>query len=123
MWQDFLEKHSPHSASYELYRSVFSSENISFVQPSQDDCEICVAFNQHTKDSLPEHDAENCVMCIEATKHLERARKARHEYQKLADIGKTYAADMQKIILLPKLTVKQHFFVSRLVVFMRPSLA
>lgn len=117
MWQDFLEKHGRDSVSYELYRSVFSSENISFAQPSQDDCEICVAFNQHAKDSLPEHDGDSCVMCVEAKKHLERARKARHEYQKPADIGKAYAADMQKIILLPKLTVKQHFFVSRLVVF------
>jgi len=117
MWKDFRTKHSSQSAttvSYELYRRVFEEENITFGQPSQDDCEICTAFNRHHSD-LTEHPPD-CAICAASREHLERAKNARHEYHK-TNSGKTYAADMQKIILLPKLTTKQHFFVSRLVVF------
>ena len=117
MWKDFQEKHNI-PVSYELYRQTFYSENISFSQPQQDECEICCSFNRHSKEVLPDHDAEICDICCSSKTHLERARLARHEYQKPISAGdKVFTADMQKIILLPKLTIKQHFFVSRLVIF------
>jgi hypothetical protein len=52
---------------------------------------------------------------------LNRAKAAREEYQRSV-VDKTdnqhiFAVDMQKVILLPKMTIKEHFFVSRLVVF------
>ena len=43
--------------------------------------------------------------------------KARHEYQNTANVDPeytAYAVDMQEIILLPKLSTKEHHFVSRL---------
>jgi len=119
LWRDFAEKFTDLTVSYELYRRVFEEENIAFGQPSQDDCEICQQTDRHSKQQLEDHNADNCMICISSKEHLERARKARREYQdQHSDItNKTYTADMQKIILLPKLTIKQHFFVSRLVVF------
>ena len=106
------------SISYERYRRVFESENIGFGKPSQDECDVCLSYNQHSSDSSTDHNAETCLICTNAKAHLERARKARSEYSKDDSSGsKIYTADMQKIILLPKLTSKQHFFVSRLVTF------
>ena len=117
MWKDFQDMKDV-SVSYELYRQVFDSENISFSQPQQDECEICCSFNRHAKEVLPEHDAAVCDICCYSKAQSERARLARHEYQKpVSGDGKVFTADMQKIILLPKLTTKQHFFVSRLVIF------
>jgi hypothetical protein len=64
---------------------------------------------------------KRCVICVNAKAHLERAAQARNEYNHLDSITdvscKVYAADMQKIILLPKMTTKEHFFTSRLVTF------
>jgi len=121
MWKDYITRHG--KISYELYRRVFDSENISFATPSQDECEICLSYKQHSKEFLTEHDGDSCEICVYAKAHLDRARKARVEYDnemvidKENNSKKVFAADMQKIILLPKLTTKEHFFVSRLVTF------
>ena len=37
--------------------------------------------------------------------------------RKMQDDTSIFTADMQKIIFLPKITLKEHFFVSRLVIF------
>ena len=121
MWKDYNEHHD--KISYELYRRVFDSENISFATPSQDECDVCLSYQQHCKDVLTEHNADSCDICVNAKSHLDRAQKARVEYDKEINLDKenspkkVYSADMQKIILLPKLTTKQHFFISRLVTF------
>ena len=114
MWRDFTNKYQ--KISYELYRQVFESEKITFGEPSQDECEICLTYNLHVKES-GDHD-EACEKCLSGKDHLERARKSRHEYQKVAPDGvSVYAVDMQRVIMLPKLSTKESFFVSRLVVF------
>ena len=60
---------------------------------------------------------------LKAKKHIEAAQKARHKYKNDSENTENatnkavVAADTQTIVLLPKLTTKEHFFVSRLVVF------
>ena len=45
-------------------------------------------------------------------------REAREEYKKAGDVDEVcFTADMQNVIVLPKLTTKEHVFVSRLVTF------
>jgi len=116
MWNDFTEKHT--QISYELYRQVFQTERITFGEPSQDQCETCLSHNMHVKEQPEGHDETSCDQCLAGRNHLERARKSRHEYQKeLPDGVSVYAVDMQRVILLPKLSTKESFFVTRLVVF------
>ena len=68
-----------------------------------------------------EHKFEECEICSNFEKHKTRFIEARKEYQKARDILTTgesiFAVDMQRVILLPKLTTKEHFFISRLVCF------
>lgn len=125
MWKDFQSKQcgtsvTDCSVSYDLYRKVFVSERITFGEPPQDECELCSEYNSHIKDNSPEHDGESCDVCVTAKRHLERARQSRQEYGKPQPPDSdehTFAVDMQKVILLPKMKIKEHFFVSRLVVF------
>ena len=68
-----------------------------------------------------EEDARKCKICSEFLLHQSLYRQAREEYQKDRDLAKkslfpVYTADM-KVFLTPKLTSKEHVFVSRLVVF------
>ena len=120
MWTDYA---SQNNVSYPVYHRVFQSENISFAKSSQDDCDFCAKYEMHKKDAPDDHDADSCTECLNGKKHLDRAGKARAEYRKDSccfdydpNVG-IYAADMQKVILLPKMTLKEHFFISRLVVF------
>ena len=115
MWRDFNE-HVEQPISYELYRRVFDEQNIAFGQPSQDDCDACITYKRHSNEKLENH-LDDCELCLQSRQHLERAVKARHEYQNIDSEYTAYAVDMQKVILLPKLSIKEHYFVSRLVVF------
>ena len=59
-----------------------------------------------------QHDPEECDACKKHGKHKEKYTQTRIEYQVAS-----FTADMQKVIVLPKLTTKEHVFVSRLVAF------
>ena len=64
------------------------------------------------------HDVSNCEPCQSFRKHQETYRAARIEYLKPVPEGVLcFAGDMQKVIVLTKLTTKEHFFVSQLVTF------
>ena len=64
------------------------------------------------------HDLNDCNDCLSYLKHRQSFVEAREEYGKEIDPSFTaFTADMQKVILIPKLTTKEHIFVSRLVVF------
>ena len=117
MWKHYNSEHDP--ISYIAYQRIFQSMNIGFGKPSQDDCDTCESFNNHGKEE--NHDKENCEKCNVLKLHLERAKKARKFYlkdhQDIPDNFSIFTADMQKVVLLRKMTIKEHFFVSRLVVF------
>ena len=110
LWQNFTSKNG--HIAYETYRKVFEKEKITFGQPPQDECVICLIHTQHIKDieNLENHDERECEICTVTEEHKRRASQARSEYNKplMEDVA-SFSVDMQKIILLPKLTTKEHF--------------
>lgn len=108
MWSHFCETNN-HTVSYDLYRNVFKSMNISFYMANAENCGTCVEFEL------------NPGSCLEdKKKHLEKNNNARCQYnldmQKNRADATVFAADMQKIILLPKMpNVKEAFFTPRLI--------
>ena len=116
MYKNFSENKENNKICYKTYCNVFKSENIGFSRPSQDGCEICLSYKDHIKDS--DHDSDQCAKCIAYAKHKVRHTQARIEYQKPIPVEVVcFTADMQRVIVLPKLTTKEHLFVSRLVTF------
>ncbi|ESP02099.1 hypothetical protein LOTGIDRAFT_157248 [Lottia gigantea] len=90
----------------------------------KDNCGLCARINAHVASSEEDHDEDNCGLCAESEGHKAKYTKARRQYQDDIESSSTdnskrslFAVDMQKVILLPKLTTKEHFFISRLVVF------
>ena len=64
------------------------------------------------------HDTTSFEACVDFKKNKEQFDEARKEYGKQIPDGQAaFAADMQREILLPKLSSKDHIFVSRLVTF------
>ena len=66
---------------------------------------------------MSDHNPEECITCKTAVLHKAKAAIARKNYQNDMKEPGTYAVDMQKVIILPKLTTKEHIFTSRLVCF------
>lgn len=126
MYDDFVEKHGK-KMSYEKYRQVFTSENIGFARPNQDECGICEAIKLHQQEFRESennsHDVDNCSSCQKYKIHKEKYDAARIAYKEDSENEnwgsdtKVYAVDMQKILIIPKMTIKNSCFVSRLVVF------
>ena len=119
MWEDYKSKHG--DISYIVYQRVVKSENIGFGKPAQNDCDVCAKYQAQCKAHDELHIVDDCADCEAGKEHDRKYRAARAYYSqdRDGDMQNTaiYTADMQKVILLPKLTVKEHFFVSRLVVF------
>ena len=115
LYQDFVSK--GHEISYESYRQIFASENIGFGENRTDDCEVCLQFERHKHEIPQDHVTETCEICEKSLKHLQKAKSARQKYREDMQQPNAYAMDMQKVILIPKLTTKESFFVSRLVCF------
>ena len=109
MYSDFKEKGN--EVSYELYRQLFEKQNIGFGENRTDDCETCLKYRQHKSDNKEgEHLIENCDKCKEGLFHLEKAKLARECYRSDIKQPNVYAVDMQKVIIIPKLTTKESFF-------------
>ena len=116
MYKNFSENKENNQICYKAYCNVFKSENIGFSRPSQDECEICLSQKDHIKDS--DDDSDQCAECIAQAKRKVRYTQARTEYQKpIPEKVACFTTDMQRVIVLPKLTTKEHLFVSRLVTF------
>ena len=116
IWEDYISKGG--HRSYELYRRIFASENIGFGEPPQHECDTCLKIKEH-RASIDEsnHEPSECTMCKTAVEHNRKKDKAREKYQEDSQKDNAFSADMQTIILIPKLTNKEHVFVSRLVCF------
>ena len=104
-----------------MYQLVFQSENIGFGKPSQDQCHVCSKYSTRYKDLDGAHDVDACKQCKVGQDHTKKAEEAGTHYSedrdKDADNTSIFTVDMQKIIFLRKMTPKEHFFVSKLVVF------
>ena len=114
MYKNFSENKENNKICYKTYRNVFKSENIGFSRPSQDECEFCLSYKDHFKDS--DHNSSQYAECIAYAKHKVRYSQARIGYQKpISKEVVCLTADMQRVIVLAKLTTKEPEFVSRLV--------
>ena len=116
MCKNFSENKENNKIYDKVYCNVSKSENIGFSRPSPDECEICLSSKDHIKDS--DRDSDQCAEFIAYTKHKEIYTQAHIEQQKpISEEVDCFTADMQRVIVLPKLTTKEHLFVSRLVTF------
>lgn len=102
MYDDFVA--SNNSVSYSLYCTVFKEMNISLVKLGHEQCEACVAFEQHdekTGHGSPPVDQMNCTVCQQQIDHLKQSRISREEYKKDGeDVMKgavVYSVDLQKV--------------------------
>lgn len=124
MHEDFIEKCPDHRCSYELYRNVVKKMNISFTKLGHEQCEICESFQFHNPNHKEENLNELCELCIKWKKHIDKAKASRQEYRRdrqlQTDSGKTniYSADLQKIIMLPRMEeFKSVCFTRRIIAF------
>ncbi|KAF5281753.1 hypothetical protein FQR65_LT14548 [Abscondita terminalis] len=131
MYKDFIEK--VYKISYETYRKVFDKENIGFASPTQDECGMCSTYKNHAHENAPTNSTSTvceepgqtkitiCDICKKYDIHKIRYTVARKQYnedssKKWTSDFEIFSVDMQKILILPKMTIKNSFFVSRLVV-------
>lgn len=126
MWKDYLEKNNQHKVSYETYRKAFEEENIGFSTPNADECQLCRKYDSHNcmknnTDEMNSNHAEIiCEICRDHELHKKYYTEAREAYCR--DKAENWdsnveicAVDMQKVLIIPKMTTKNSFFVSRLI--------
>ncbi|CAH0719234.1 unnamed protein product, partial [Brenthis ino] len=111
MHKHFCETYPSKNISYCLYRSHVKKMNISFTALGNEECEICEAYNFHKKETS--HDAtiqilEECTVCVDWDKHHQRYTKARelytaHKEEPQNNSQVFYSADLEKVIMLPRL--------------------
>ena len=77
----------------------------------------CLNFDNHKSNSPADHQFTECTICQDAELHAQKTRKARESYQRDMELDNGFSVDMQKVMLVPKLTSKEHVFVSRVVCF------
>ena len=115
IYKNFLENKENNKIYYKAYWNVFKSENIGFSRLWQEECEICLS-----KDCIKDsgHDSDQCTECRPYTKHKVRYTQAYLEDQKpITEEIVCFTTDMQRVIVLPKLTTKKHLFLGLLVTF------
>lgn len=123
MHNDFLQKYPVFKGrvSYDLYRRTVKEQHISFAQLGHEECEKCEEFklHGHTKENF----IEGCNQCEMFKIHNELFIEARAAYKvfsqnEIPDGTICFSADMQKIIMLPRVDVfKKVLFIKRLIVY------
>uniref|UniRef100_A0A6P7GZS5 Uncharacterized protein LOC114349017 n=1 Tax=Diabrotica virgifera virgifera TaxID=50390 RepID=A0A6P7GZS5_DIAVI len=91
-----------------------------FVPICKDESEVCTIHEAHPNDA--NNLKCNGKYCVYYQEHKEHYTEARQAYQadqekKLDSDERIFSVDMQKVLLLPKMSTKNSFFISRLVVF------
>lgn len=98
------------------FDTIFDSLNISFSRSSNDKCSICEA---HRNKGDHECQGESCQAFID---HKNRSKIAREEmladsHRAKTDNIKVISVDMEKVLQMPKLNVKEAFFSRKLNLF------
>ena len=118
MHKDYVSKYPQNPCSYESYRKVLKSMNISFAKLGEEECELCMQHSIH-KDGC---DAVDCELCRSHDLHMKSVHITRRHYkedlERDDDEEVVLSCDMQKIIMLPRMPgVKTCVFTRRLVTF------
>ena len=114
MWKDFCERHE--KVLYKKYRHEFNLLNIGFEQPNQDECSVCILHKEHEK--IFKESRDSCTICTDLNKHYLLYVEARKAYEDDRDKKRypnsfgVYSVDIQKVLLLPKMSLKSSVFVS-----------
>lgn len=104
--------------SYDVYRDTVKSLNISFTKLGHEECDRCESYKIHNPDKTLRH--FKCKICKEHDQHLDKAVSARNAYQSSKSDDETvcYSADLQKVIMLPRMeSIKSVVFCPRLIAF------
>jgi len=101
--------------SYSLYQKIVKELNISFAKLGNEDCENCTSYKLHSKNCT---ESNECDICGKNLEHIKRTVDARQAYEMDKASDKlAFTADLQKILLLPRLpTHKVAIFCPRLIV-------
>lgn len=124
MYNDFVKSETSCDCSYDLYRKVINELNISFTKLGHEECGMCYKFKEHDSNHNQENLSPDCETCIYWKSHIERAEKSRHLYKEHANLQSSaedslfFCADLQKVIMLPRMdTFKEVIFTRRMVAF------
>ncbi|KAF2878920.1 hypothetical protein ILUMI_27244 [Ignelater luminosus] len=122
MYEYFKAKYNV-SRSYYLYRQMVSKMNISFAKLGNEECFACEKYEIHRKESSHVLDEDDivCRDCESFKYHRQKYIKAREIYTSDAKTSanpRVCAADLQKVIMLPRCdTFKEFLFTPRLIAF------
>ena len=125
MYNDYKEKVGADTAPcYETFRKVFKGQKITFGRPPVDECPQCLIHKNHKRareNNLDQGCEDDCEDCRQALEHIELITAARNmireDAKNIPDDTDVFTVDMQKVILIPKLTTKEHFFTPRLIAY------
>lgn len=121
MFNDFQEKYPNLKLSYELYRRKVKAMHISFALLGHEECEDCEGFKLHGH--LEKNLQPDCEQCQIWQKHIDKAIKARNLYREHAeqlfeDGTVCCSADLQKVIMLPRIDCfKKVIFTKRIIAY------
>lgn len=101
MYNHYIATQTP-KASYSLYCKVVKKCNISFVRLGNEQCEACVAAEQHKKAVVhSDPDPEDCDTCAAHTLHHKRFTESRMAYREDGDSTTpdeiVFSVDLQKV--------------------------
>ncbi|KAG9264186.1 uncharacterized protein LOC111196652 [Astyanax mexicanus] len=120
MHGDYVEKGN--ACSYEAYRKAVREKKISFAKLGEEECETCLKHAEHEKAHTEE--MVNCPECQSWQKHKQSALQSRLSYKQDAETScwpddtSVRSADLQKVIMLPRMPgVKSSVFTRRVVAF------
>ena len=123
MWKNYID--SGGSCSYEAYRKLVVSKNISFAALGKEECEACLEYKEHECINIVADSdmVRDCGVCSSHEEHKKRAEISRKCYQEDAlkinkDDESYFSVDLQKVIMLPRLPgVKTVAFTKRIVAY------
>lgn len=105
--------------SFTLYRNMLKKLNVRFVKKKQEECEDCLEFFLHEKESnhsrqdLNENTTIECQQCRRWYLHIQDAGKSRALYQEykydISENSIAVAADLEKVRFKKKILIHPFF--------------
>lgn len=122
---DFRKKNADVAVGYSSYARVFHKGNISFAKLANEECDVCLAQDNHIVVAHPLRQPEpvSCEQCGAHAKHVAAFVQAREWYiqdrtRELEPSELVVSADMEKVIVLPIIPgSKACIFTPRLIAF------
>ena len=135
MYGHFKSDHPEVSIGVNTYRRRLQAKNISFARLGEEECEVCEAIVHHACQGEVGNERMSheerisiiqpgiCKECDDWKAHIEKAKESREAYRRDADTYPAdgeycFSADMQKVMMLPRLPGnKTAVFTRRIVMY------